>query len=222
MLSTFLTQLQSHPVIATSPRDARIIESLRSTFKRQRKFYNHLAKQQPMVLPSRKDSAIGLSSCRNSALVEDMKWTTKVKQTLKRSISQSFACNCKSKDTSHSDTTVNTVCMMHTETTPHRLFKYSIKTIPTPPYKSLILKYKSEMIAQQFCLIEHEMLQKVRWDELVELRWRKRSSKRASFSIDLTDIGEGDGVDRLIGFFNMVYNEGTNKIGVILTIFFFT
>jgi hypothetical protein len=52
------------------------------------------------------------------------------------------------------------------------------------------------------------MLQKVTWDELVELRWRKRSSKRQSFVIDLAVLEQEDeydiGIERLIGFFNMV------------------
>jgi hypothetical protein len=206
MLSTFLTQLQTHPVILSSPRDERIIKNLRNVLKRQRKFYNNIKLEEEFHSTSRKDSAIGISSCRNSLQPpppddNSTSWKSKVKRTLKRSISQqsnnisSTVCNCSLSNT--------TRCSLHSEVHHHKLFKSPANL----PYKSFILKYRSEIIAQQFCIIEHDMLQKVTWDELVELRWRKRSSQRQSFVIDLTNTTEGEhaiGVDQLIGFFNMV------------------
>ncbi|KAI8068346.1 ras guanine nucleotide exchange factor domain-containing protein [Gongronella butleri] len=74
------------------------------------------------------------------------------------------------------------------------------KAISTPlqDHQSDILMYRSEIIAQQFCMMEQEMLQQVTWHELVELRWRKRSKGTVlSHEAQLQD-----GVEQLIGFFN--------------------
>lgn len=250
MLSTFLTQLQTHPVILVSPRDERIIKNLRNVLKRQRKYFNQQKEDEDHddrksvagIQTSRKDSAIALSSCRNSMqpdqLAPDNKWTSKVKRTLKRSVSQSTTsvartsnvmCSCKSNNSSISNcsvinnsSSISTYCLAHPDPiaaapapsliASSRLFlshKASSANTPAPIYKSFILKFRSEIIAQQFCIIERNMLQKVTWDELVDLRWRKRSSKRQSYVIDLADLTNEDeeenlGIDRLIGFFNMV------------------
>lgn len=184
MLCTFLTQLQTHAVVLASPRDERIIKNLRTVLKKQRKFYQNWSNAPSC---SRKDSAIVIS-----CYVQEETWTTKVKNSLKRNVA---TCSCK----------INSVnnCIIHTPpllNSGNRLFSR------TTPYKSILLKYRSEIIAQQFCIIEQTMLQKVTWDELVELRWRKRSSKRQSFIIDLNDTSQGEnfGVDQLIGYFNMV------------------
>lgn len=207
MLSTFLTQLQTHPVILSSPRDERIIKNLRNVLKRQRKFYNDINEKEleQQHATSRKDSAIGISSCRHSE-DDGSSWKSKVKRSLRRS-NHSGVCNCSK----NSLTSMATNCSIHSATTDHHqhrvLSSYIPNSIHSTPYKSFILKYRSEIIAQQFCIIERNMLQKVTWDELVELRWRKRSSQRQSFVIDLTNPIEGEdtiGVDKLIGFFNMV------------------
>ncbi|OAD79276.1 hypothetical protein PHYBLDRAFT_5581, partial [Phycomyces blakesleeanus NRRL 1555(-)] len=76
-------------------------------------------------------------------------------------------------------------------------------------YKPFVLRHRSEIVAQQFCIIEQQMLQNVTWDELAELRWRKRSRAMASnASNPSTDILEEpcvrEGVDELIGFFNKI------------------
>jgi hypothetical protein len=291
MLSTFLTQLQTHPAILASPRDERIIKNLRSVLKRQRKFYTSplaeetqapafvlLACQQQMQQSPRKDSAIAIGSCRTSVFHDPTRksmtdnptepWTTKVRRTIKRTVSQSIrnhsaitsglvkqsAISSSAPMTSssssasistvhHENTSSSSVlqstycnshcspsCTLHTPPTTKcpSLLKYqnnnssSTSTITTrsrllfsyrslnpSSYKPIVLKYRSEIIAQQFCLIEKAMLQNVTWDELVELRWRKRSSKRQSFVIDMGTLGQdgqdGLGVDQLIGFFNMVH-----------------
>lgn len=186
MLCTFLTQLQTHHVILSSPRDERIIKNLRTVLKKQRKFYKNWSNS---TSPSRKDSAIVIS-----CFPPEETWTAKVKNSLKRNVA-TVSCSCKMNNSVHN-------CMIHTPlSSGNRLF-FSRHT----PYKSILLKYRSEIIAQQFCIIEKTMLQKVTWDELVELRWRKRSSKRQSFIIDLNDTSQGEniGVDQLIGYFNMV------------------
>lgn len=226
MLSTFLTQLQTHPVILTSLRDERIIKSLRSVFKRQRKFYQNWSpssshnsdnKNAPAGC-HRKDSAIGISSNRNSTVVEEKKdkWTSKVKRSIKRSVSTSTA---SSSATANNDSASTLHTLMHSSSNSNITTSRSLLTRALMPhhhqqqpqhYKSVVLKYRSEIIAQQFCMIEQAMLQKVTWDELVELRWRKRSSKRQSFIIDLSQLEEDEdglvagGVDQLIGYFNQV------------------
>ncbi|KAF1797335.1 ras guanine nucleotide exchange factor domain-containing protein [Mucor lusitanicus] len=266
VLSTFLTQLQSNPVILASPRDDRIVKNLRNVLKRQRKFYQQwvdpLQQQQQEQdekgkLPSRKDSAIGISSCRNSLHLHHQdnsahsstpvpslsSWTTKVKRSLKRTVSirqsQSTAtaaqpptlystvnnassCRCHLTDSSLSTASSVSLnnsqhqepCMMHPSFarpppalhTTSRFFRASnASTTTLSHYKSIILKYRSEVIAQQFCLIERAMLQNVTWDELVDLRWRKRSAQRKSFVIEMTTLDDDVpvGVDQMIGFFNM-------------------
>ncbi|CAO3630048.1 unnamed protein product [Cunninghamella blakesleeana] len=68
-------------------------------------------------------------------------------------------------------------------------------------YKSFILHFRSEIIAQQFCIMEQKMLQLVTWNELAELRWRKKSKGKV-ISPDLDNDMIRDGVEHLIGFFN--------------------
>lgn len=278
MLSTFLTQLQTHPVILASPRDERIIKNLRSVLKKQRKFYSSplaretqapvfvlLACQQQIQQSLRKDSAIALGSCRTSLLHDSARksmsddqsepWTAKVRRSLKRTVSQSFRSpltisnqsgisSSAPIDSSSSNGSISTMnatsfperlsdcndhclptCTLHTSPTKSpSLMKYnststistrgrllfSYRSLNSSTYKPIVLKYRSEIIAQQFCLLEKAMLQNVTWDELVELRWRKRSSKRQSFVVDMVTLGQdgqdGLGVDQLIGFFNMVYS----------------
>lgn len=70
-------------------------------------------------------------------------------------------------------------------------------------YKPFILAHRSEIIAQQFCMLEQAMLQNVTWDELTELRWRKRS-KGTVISPDTEQGLLQDGVEQMIGFFNKV------------------
>ncbi|KAL9554204.1 hypothetical protein MBANPS3_002911 [Mucor bainieri] len=264
VLSTFLTQLQSNPVILASPRDDRIVKNLRNVLKRQRKFYQQWVdplQQQEQgekgKLPSRKDSAIGITSCRNSLHIRTQdpsthtntpapslsSWTTKVKRSLKRTVSirqptqpnasgqpptlystvNNASCSCHLADSSlstASSVSLSSIqhkepCMVHPSlttskpplhTTTSRFFRTSNPSTATlSHYKSIILKYRSEVIAQQFCLIERAMLQNVTWDELVDLRWRKRSAQRKSFVIDMTTLDDDVpvGVDQMIGFFNM-------------------
>ncbi|KAG0203492.1 hypothetical protein BGX28_004245 [Mortierella sp. GBA30] len=47
----------------------------------------------------------------------------------------------------------------------------------TPPYKPFILFYRSQMIAQQLCLLEQHFLEQVKWDELLELELSKAGRK---------------------------------------------
>ncbi|KAG2217349.1 hypothetical protein INT45_010281, partial [Circinella minor] len=88
----------------------------------------------------------------------------------------------------------------HSSTTP---------TMDSIEYKPFILGYRSEIIAQQFYIIEQQMLQNVTWDELAELRWKNNnnnnnSGRRAS-TIVVAEQGElgGGGIEQLINYFNM-------------------
>lgn len=229
MLCTFLTQLQSHPLILNSPRDERIIKNLRSVFKRQRKIYKGWHTQNTQQHPQpRKDSAIGIASCRNSIHQQQEKdvtnntWTARVRRSIKRSISSHHqpdpaAISDPVAAAATAAAILTSTCSLPIVNNPHHLDNTTndTKSFFSPhrasfqymTYRSIVLKYRSEIVAQQFCLIEQAMLQKVTWDELVELRWRKRSSKRQSFVIDLATLEEEEnsiGVERLIGFFNMV------------------
>ncbi|KAF9432988.1 hypothetical protein BGZ76_010032 [Entomortierella beljakovae] len=66
----------------------------------------------------------------------------------------------------------------------------------------LVLRYRSELIAQQLCLIEKELLFKVQWHELIDAGWNKKAnpvdaSKTASnVATDPTDDGRGVGSKR--------------------------
>jgi hypothetical protein len=46
-----------------------------------------------------------------------------------------------------------------------------------------VLQYSSELIAQQLCLIEREMLSQVQWYELVDAGWTKKKASSAKPSM---------------------------------------
>ncbi|KAK3823558.1 MAG: ras guanine nucleotide exchange factor domain-containing protein, partial [Benniella sp.] len=50
----------------------------------------------------------------------------------------------------------------------------------TPIYKPFILFYRSQMIAQQLCLIEQHFLEQIQWDELLEMESIKAGRKNRS------------------------------------------
>ncbi|KAI9494208.1 ras guanine nucleotide exchange factor domain-containing protein [Zychaea mexicana] len=82
-------------------------------------------------------------------------------------------------------------------------------------YKPFVLQYRSEIIAQQFYIIEQQMLQNVTWDELAELRWRNNSTRRNSTTIDVVaEQGElgGGGIEQLINYFNKTCQWVTSEI----------
>jgi len=45
---------------------------------------------------------------------------------------------------------------------------------PAPVHRSFLLNYRSEIIAQQFCLIESELFKAVTWQELVSDQWKRK------------------------------------------------
>ncbi|KAJ1984207.1 Guanine nucleotide exchange factor lte1 [Dimargaris cristalligena] len=61
--------------------------------------------------------------------------------------------------------------------------------------RSCILYFRSELIAQQLCIMECEILQRVSWQDLIELRWQKK--KRAApppANPTSTEAGQSTGV----------------------------
>ncbi|KAF9928123.1 hypothetical protein FBU30_002625 [Linnemannia zychae] len=58
---------------------------------------------------------------------------------------------------------------------PHvRSLSSSLSTTPSH-FVSIVMRYSSELIAQQLCLIEREMLSQVQWYELVNAGWTKKA-----------------------------------------------
>jgi hypothetical protein len=76
------------------------------------------------------------------------------------------------------------------------------------PHKPFILQHRSEIIMQQFCLIEEELLQRVTWDEIVEMRWKKTRGP----GLQRNEGGENSDttildchIDAVIEWFNVTY-----------------
>lgn len=333
MLSTFLSQLRTHPAIVNSPRDSRIINNLRSLFKRQRKLYNNANRHgdlsvrsslsnldslttQSSGIPfptqrsdtsyhsssndawhstsragSRKDSAIGiappqqlkpsistpalpfltrrrrLSSTSHRSVNSNNAWSAKMNfslKTIKRSVPTMYnsirhglhhpttsrgndmdaACQCSMIKENEIQKQRGSMCWtgkrpLHEQQRQHESkFKHPQSSVhpatcllhipppstPSPSpmhhrspdsYQPFILQYRSEIIAQQFCCIEQQLLQNVTWDELVELRWRKNQQQHRNagkrFLDDESELWrrqqQGCGVEQMISYFNMASIE---------------
>ncbi|KAI9321569.1 ras guanine nucleotide exchange factor domain-containing protein [Dichotomocladium elegans] len=271
MLSTFLSQLRTHPLIMASPRNAHIIESLRNIFKRQRSFFNSarnpretrsvrssvfappLLHQHVSAIDSVKDIQRRLKSSVSTPALsflsrarrhstnsqrsvnENNAWSARLNfrlKTIKRSVPAMYSNVVGSSHHQRQEPEPNTlnVNRQHTHQTatnptltpghncsPHSdIYDPPISSptpecrssdrsnsfpTPTPLYHPLILRYRSELISQQFCLIEQQMLQDVTWNELVELRWRNRN-KRSTSPIEEYRL-DALGVEQLINYFNM-------------------
>ncbi|KAF9128363.1 hypothetical protein BGW39_005143 [Mortierella sp. 14UC] len=80
----------------------------------------------------------------------------------------------------------------------HQLFP---TMVPPPPYKPFILFYRSQLIAQQLCLLEQHFLENVKWDELLEVelcRAGRKSRSKVQSSIGgylFRTEGEPNGMD---------------------------
>lgn len=329
MLSTFLSQLRTHPAIVNSPRDSRIINNLRSLFKRQRKLHNHENRHGDLSVRSslsnldtlttqssgtpfpthrsdtsyqssshndachsssragsRKDSAIGiappqqlkpststpalpfltrrrrLSSTSYRSVNSNNAWSAKMNfslKTIKRSVPTMYnsirhglqhsttrgsiandmdpLCQCTMmKEDQHRGSmswigkrplheqdkikhAQSSNASLRNSVHPATSSLHVPPSTPSPlhhhhlpcSYQPFILQYRSEIIAQQFCCIEQQLLQNVTWDELVELRWRKNQQQhRNAGKRVLEDESElwrrqrqGCGVEQMISYFNM-------------------
>jgi len=74
---------------------------------------------------------------------------------------------------------------------------------PAPPHLPFILAYDSEMLAQQFTIVEKDALDEIDWRELIELRW-KQSSPQIRDWVQYLRTQEARGVDVVIARFNLV------------------
>jgi hypothetical protein len=59
-----------------------------------------------------------------------------------------------------------------------------------------VLRYRSELIAQQLCLIERELLCQIQWYELLDAGWTKKSTSTSSSSDKVSVVVERDGQER--------------------------
>ncbi|KAF9292945.1 hypothetical protein BGZ88_005949 [Linnemannia elongata] len=56
----------------------------------------------------------------------------------------------------------------------------TVREYPPRAPTSVVLRYRSEAIAQQMCLIEREQLSEIQWFELVKAGWKKKSPEASS------------------------------------------
>ncbi|KAI7832216.1 hypothetical protein BC939DRAFT_434872 [Gamsiella multidivaricata] len=64
-------------------------------------------------------------------------------------------------------------------------------TAKEPCIPSIVLWYRSELIAQQLCLIERELLSQVQWYELVDAGWTKNAASKADAKKSTVSLAEG-------------------------------
>ena len=69
-----------------------------------------------------------------------------------------------------------------------------VREFPRQP-PSIVLRYRSEMIAQQLCLIERELLNQIPWYELVNAGWRKKPAG-ATAEVPADEERDGQTLDR--------------------------
>ncbi|KAF1963408.1 ras GEF [Byssothecium circinans] len=73
----------------------------------------------------------------------------------------------------------------------------------TTAHLPFILAYDSELLAQQFTIVEKDALDEIDWRELIELRW-KQSSPQIRDWVQYLRTQEARGVDVVIARFNLV------------------
>ncbi|PSN64317.1 ras GEF [Corynespora cassiicola Philippines] len=82
---------------------------------------------------------------------------------------------------------------------------------PPPAHLPFILAYDSEVLAQQFTIVEKDALDEIDWKELVELRW-KQSSPQIRDWVQYLRTQEARGVDVVIARFNLVVKWAVSEI----------
>lgn len=83
----------------------------------------------------------------------------------------------------------------------------SIVTLRSPQ-KPFLLQHRSEIIMQQFCIIEKELLERVTWVEIVEMRWKKTRAPVSQLSANGSNHAEDVldcHIDAVIEWFNITY-----------------
>ncbi|EOA85339.1 uncharacterized protein SETTUDRAFT_83383, partial [Exserohilum turcica Et28A] len=76
-------------------------------------------------------------------------------------------------------------------------------TSPPTAHLPFIFAYDSEMLAQQFTIVEKDALDEIDWKELIDLRW-KQSSPQIRDWVQYLRTEEARGVDVVIARFNLV------------------
>ncbi|KAF2012164.1 ras GEF [Aaosphaeria arxii CBS 175.79] len=79
----------------------------------------------------------------------------------------------------------------------------STDTANPPAHLPFIMAYDSEVLAQQFTIVEKDALDEIDWKELIELRW-KQSSPQIRDWVQYLRTQEARGVDVVIARFNLV------------------
>ncbi|KAH8727815.1 hypothetical protein GQ44DRAFT_757738 [Phaeosphaeriaceae sp. PMI808] len=86
---------------------------------------------------------------------------------------------------------------------PIELIEPQEKSTTQPTHMPFVLAYDSEVLAQQFTIVEKDALDEIDWKELVELRW-KQSSPQIRDWVHYLRSEEARGVDVVIARFNLV------------------
>lgn len=77
------------------------------------------------------------------------------------------------------------------------------KSTASATHMPFVLAYDSEILAQQFTIVEKDALDEIDWKELIELRW-KQSSAQIRDWVQYLRTEEAHGVDVVIARFNLV------------------
>ncbi|CAK7233243.1 Guanine nucleotide exchange factor lte1 [Sporothrix bragantina] len=78
-----------------------------------------------------------------------------------------------------------------------------------------ILAFESEILAQQFTLIEKDALHEIDWKELIEMRWKNAENGNARSWVDFLRNSDARGVEVVIARFNIMVKWAISE--VILT-----
>jgi len=83
----------------------------------------------------------------------------------------------------------------------HRIPEASRKTSVHLPF---ILAFDSQILAQQFTLIEKDALNEIDWKDLIEMRWKDRGNTESRSWVDFLRTSEPRGVEVVIARFNLM------------------
>ncbi|OAQ22545.1 ras GEF, partial [Linnemannia elongata AG-77] len=170
-MASFLNEMRFHTKVQASPRDLRIIRNLMDFFKYQRRYYKGLAQQSATAEMEMYYRQHKYSNKKDSGQVPENGGIVPPSPGWNYGPWYSSA---------------------------HQL---SSTTAPPPPYKPFILFYRSQLIAQQLCLLEQHFLENVKWDELLEVelcRAGRKSPSKVQSSISgylFRTEGESNGMD---------------------------
>jgi hypothetical protein len=80
-----------------------------------------------------------------------------------------------------------------------------------PTHLPFILAFDSEVLAQQFTLIEKDALNEVDWKELIEMRWRNSHTNSRSW-VDFLRNSDARGVEVVVARFNIMVKWAVSEI----------